>query len=44
MFAFYTASTDGGGKGLTEAEAVKAIATELDISTVFVSASLPYHP
>lgn len=41
-FSTYTASIDEGGKGLTEAEAIRLIAKELEISVVSVSVSLPY--
>lgn len=42
LFDLYTMSTGLGGKGLTEAEAIKQIAAELNISTVSVSVNLPY--
>ena len=42
LFSNYTASIDEDGKGLTEAEAIRLIAKELEISVVSVSVSLPY--
>ena len=42
LFSTYTSSIDAGGKGLTEAAAIKRIAEELDVSAVTVSVNLPY--
>ena len=42
LFSNYTASIDEGGQGMTEADAIRLIAKELEISVVSVSVSLPY--
>lgn len=42
LFNSYTNVTNGDGEGLTDAEAIKRISDELQISKVSVSVSLPY--
>lgn len=42
MFERYTTEKDSGGLGLSEDQAVKSIAAELEVSLVTVNVNLPY--